>query len=1382
MSLGVPGVGQPRPVIAYITTDPAGNISSNSLRDEIVTEFDRALGPDMFLAVGEVNGEKVAFVQSPTEGNRTVSEGMGYALKTVVNICRKLDPNNAADRAKLDEYQLLFNALLRGTEMMKNDRGLPGWKCFYTSGADEVEFKAEEDKGSASDADVYIAWALVWADTLSRTSKGGATYWDRGLANVAGKNYQQHVGDYLQRIQQLEIMEVNGRLLLTVSDEWGEEDIKGAVTVNPSYFVLAAFYDFAAYDKGNKDYWLRLRRDSFEVLAEARLKANEYYLEGVVYEVGSSSVSVEGPYFTLFQQMLLKAKLSPAEVRELQTYGVSLAGGKLTYDHKVVLGKEDGSWDIPVGLYKMLRRVIREQKLYWFLPDWAEVEVADDGTISVRPEAGYGGTHFFELYDAIRVYKEVGEDVLLHDDRTAAFVPAEYKVTQREIDFIEEFLPYRDDSIHVDLWDSSVALSCHFMAAAGNSERGSAVATSRRAEYFDKWMGEKGLIDREKSGRRRYRYYPSMLGLLSASGYLASDTATVVPLLPATGGFDSLSVARVDRDETLSTPLLGSYNLDYFARGFVNDIPYAGDHLELEEYNADLPWVGNVEFRAFGWSPEPLNKVVYSISAQRRRYQSERQLVDTDPASVYMYAESLLGEGKYHSASRAFFRVLCVVESSPDGMMEEAIFASALKRYMGTLKTLNVSEHRVADDLKWMLDREGRGTVKSLYLRGAYIGALNRLGRCREAIRQSTILLEDYKALYGDYTPFSGTADWWKENASPDRAFLLGSNLSVPIPRKMLYAYTVSELVYATSFLYETAIDQFDCLAREYYYDTSVILGNSILGDRTPMTAAFATAHDLPASYALRFEAADFNETNPDLQHGDPEIYKAASLAISLREDFPEEMDSRVVSTMGKVMLMRGVREKEELDQRKTFSDKAIRHYSDLFYGGVGFQEQIDVYETAISSSEASVALFREGTRRELAGMKDSDYLAEAVGYVSGVNIARAKYLTEEEKYLVAKVNQEVEVRVTQNPGESLVDFSTRKAAIASAQRDTVRTAQQAKIDVSYSTSFAAVSGVLARLNTGFTSSPVFTELFAMPYSSGDDELARAASEIAQAEIAADPRGAKTVDWIKQAVDVLLNWGAATADPTKIDQARETLLLIPDVFVSNPEQRALFAYEAILKLADLLQEGKTFLIKAEVEDRMKVLQSFRSELEILFRAMLGEEIPTGITLTPETQAFLDLLTENRGAIKIMFARERSYEAKARVQLGNLMWWGEADPDAQVKAEDQYKKALSIDPASVGAMVGLMELYIRGDKKDYDVALRLGLKATMTMLSTGIDPDYAANIGNFMYQLSTKNVFGRDTQADLNQAVKEIKQAGELNMVVAQNIAQIFRGYSLEFDF
>ncbi|MBU0579612.1 MAG: hypothetical protein KKA19_00390 [Candidatus Margulisbacteria bacterium] len=185
-------------------------------------------------------------VQDPSQKNQIVSEAMSYGLILCV-ILTKLFPHRA------QEFDNVFKGLIAGLRYFEGGL-LPYWKVVKQG---DTYVVPADQKATAADAEIVIAWALLAAQELIKKKK-----WKELTKNL----YTKMAQEILQEIYHKEIKRIpynwGQRLFLKPSREWGGLKAVNEVVQNPSYLWLDAFKVFIKQDKKNRNIWRKLYKDS----------------------------------------------------------------------------------------------------------------------------------------------------------------------------------------------------------------------------------------------------------------------------------------------------------------------------------------------------------------------------------------------------------------------------------------------------------------------------------------------------------------------------------------------------------------------------------------------------------------------------------------------------------------------------------------------------------------------------------------------------------------------------------------------------------------------------------------------------------------------------------------------------------------------------------------------------------------------------------------------------------------------------------------------------------------------------------------------------------------------------------------------------------------
>ena len=162
-------------------------------------------------------------------GNKGIShsEGQGYAMLVA---------------ASLGDHRT-FQPMLRWTQnTLQRSDGLHAWRY------NPASRPAVDDPGSASDAELLIAWALLRAERR----------WP-------GHNYEARALRILGALRKSLVTHLGQKLVLM---PWEGAQAADPVVINPSYFVFPALQDIAVYTQD--DFWVALYEDSMDIVQAAR--------------------------------------------------------------------------------------------------------------------------------------------------------------------------------------------------------------------------------------------------------------------------------------------------------------------------------------------------------------------------------------------------------------------------------------------------------------------------------------------------------------------------------------------------------------------------------------------------------------------------------------------------------------------------------------------------------------------------------------------------------------------------------------------------------------------------------------------------------------------------------------------------------------------------------------------------------------------------------------------------------------------------------------------------------------------------------------------------------------------------------------------------------
>jgi len=701
----------------------------------------------------------------------TVSEATGYGAQIITNY-------SLASRSR--EYQPIFNGLIKGyvTATQYNQNGLMPWRLVKEISRNEqgeiVEIKMTPpsitNNHSATDAELYTAWALIEADQLVQSQ-----VWE---APAEGRDYYRNLAaSIISKLKTHCVVEMNGRHILTVSDGWGHPDVlKGAVTVNPSYYNPAALRVFAEFDRSEnqsgENYWLKVLRDNFEVFSQATVfsrtmfeelqdpekrkrhliqnSQGDYVLDWVHREYINSLLGRVGYELTEFG-------MEPLEIdgkKLTQKQKDDRRDGHLRADHQSQAQMDRGQLVITPQMLEEILRVIGEAHVVPFVPDQLEVMVEADGGIEVRIEYGESQLSFTEKDDGIRGYRELAVFLLRYDDRQDDSVPAHLKVSQNMFDLLYHLMQGKQaGAARVDQFREIAPLATLLMGAYGTGN--SDMARDFEAE-FNRYVNENTLFDPTDARGRMPRYFGPTLALLTLTETLRPAAAEVSPWgrVPET--------VRVEPE--LERPLPSSGNL------------------------LDAPLDFMVDYMTnFGSEP------TYPVTARKMARDAQANAEEFRPTRAtahYNAGSNLRNAGKYRAAAEEFYQALQLSrwEENP----REAL--AAMFNIEGILKTLNYGPAEIADIFIYLSGRENLDPKVRLALTGGAVKQLNEAGNYNRALLLGIEFLKQYKLLKEHPSLFDDLRNYSENTDLPSRQLL--ANVITQIMRAAAQQGRISDFTY----------------------------------------------------------------------------------------------------------------------------------------------------------------------------------------------------------------------------------------------------------------------------------------------------------------------------------------------------------------------------------------------------------------------------------------------------------------------------------------------------------------------------------------------------------------------------------------------------------
>jgi len=1328
-----------------------------TLAQKVITAIDMALTEKVFLVESKLGtkDEPVYFIKNPVRSDEIVSEAMGYWMKILVNTSIYLSNK---DPVKAEHYQKIFNGLLRGVKLMLNDNKLPGWRCFYDTKTGLPEFRTDDEAYSATDADIYIAWALLRAQGLSKPLQGKKAIWNNPPQDLDYKKWTDH---FLARIKGIDVRKVKNKLgieryILTTSDSWGEEDFKGSITVNPSYGELAAFMDFARYE--DKNFWLKLRKDTFDIIKASyefglhMLKECEEkdgdgnYVYHTELEDGET-LRIEAEYAMLIRSLLWKIMpISSQEFREFARMGVVLDPKSRKFlDISEKLLNRDGTWNISKKSFEGIMKKLRDYKVDRFFPDQIEVDVANDekGTFKVRIERGALNLGPTEGDDGIRNYKGLGEDLFLNGAIEELEVPEELKlgVAKDELELLEEFIPYRKPkTVKAYRFHNLIAKSCYFMGSVG--------AASMKRKYIPKMKSfEEEIIGKSLIPYDSYRpdipkYFDASLAGLSLTSYMSKKE--LVRFLIERREEPIKPIRRKDTKEykrkkeiilpkTYRIPLGLGKNVEYFIRGILKDF-----FLD-EKFDEEFHYVPAEKKPYYAWAAKR-DFLLYMGSAKEK-----------DSQSLHLLGESLLGIGEYHAAANVFFKIVKGM-GEPKGEIDHKLLGDSIRNLIDIRRVLNISHLEISDDFEWLMEQEDIPPIRRMFVRLALIRELNEIGRTTEALRQEYKWFKEYNALYGNFN----TAQKFDEQMR--HILLSGKNTRVPIPRKELMARAMAEFIYTSADDYIIEIDQYEYKRRAFHHDNAFAIGISILGKDDPIVKSLK-------------EIGVYKE-EPTSKN--PRIQEIMDIINELKHEMPEDFKPYILFAMGRIFNKMGYDLKHEIENKMYLNQRWRKRWE---YGRE-IDERIGEFRKIVKYCDLAIETYKRALVQELELRQDPRFLEEILDRFQGTYLYKAEILKHIEDLERGKINR-----------EELLDLKRGKNYY-DVMRGELREEYKQKIDAVYKEVISIGNTIINR----FKPHPVINMLRFW----GND-VNQAVRVIVKSEDSADPRNAIFERWLIRVIDGYQHMGTKIKDEASFELALKMCEVLPTIYVSNAEQRALFLLDAVLKMEDILFSYKSLLMKkievkigrkVEMEEIKEIPNLEKEDIDtihkiekinkgfiLIFKVLLDDYSPTNKELdelSARDKSFIEYIQDNKLTLQKIFDKTPIYRSRAYAKYGNLLWWGEKDPDKIKEAKIAYEKALEKDSLNTVALIGLAGVLLKLEEQKPPEILRVAVKA-LRSLSGRLEPQLLMQLTPIFMQLN-KVITDRVAKDLLDETIVIIGKGEELTQADVEEILYKFRDY------
>lgn len=848
----------------------------------------------------------------------TVSEATGYMMKTLTNASLiRTAQERAADNNSVErEYQQKFNKLFNGAVASANENGLMSWRMEYQEATDSEPAGYRpvslNDRHSASDADIYIAWSLIHADNLVR-----AGIWRN---HPEGRDfYREKAAEMLSKIKGLDIIEKHGRKILAVSDGWGHKGmLRGDITINPSYIILAALRDFAEFDLADKRYWLEVRRDNFEIL-EAAVNFSQELYQGIadpalrnenlvaVEHDGSTYYVMDSAYRDLTVSLLhrsgkeltdfgIEDLLPPSERIQRDTRRreagdeivVQQLRGKLIIKAQVldeainIINDANGAHPVP------------------FVPDQLEVVVEADSSMRLRIEMGEGNLPHTENYDGIRGPKELGEELITNDDRNDATVPSDLKITERARTLLGRLVADKtSETVRANRDHNLVPLTCYLVGTVGlgdsdvvedfetgfgyyvasRDSRGE--ASNRRSGGFPRMgRGARDIFDmfrrvRDSRGNQP-RYYSTALGLLSLTVLLADQRLNTdqanAPQVAAYG--QRIRPVREPEDPLRDVAPSSRYYSDNNLLDEILDSVYSvGGNEEDATLTYLFTFVENdlLHGRLSGRNPQPhypeiARKIYHRAHVQVRFYPN-------DPEVLYLAAAASRNVGLYRQAANEFYKTLLRARFEEQPL----VVLAAITNIEITLGTLGYGHRVIGDIFESILDSPDLSGGTRLAIKAAAVRQFNQGGNHVKAFRMAIEFLTEYQRF---------SAEEERETSSLGRILRDAYNYTerTASPRQRMLIEVVTSLMELL-----TEYGRMETRELEYYNRTS----------RRYETHSVQTV-SLSAEVALQVPDVIERGARPT---GTGEVLRALELINELRSEIPVVYRSRLTFAKAKVYI-----------------------------------------------------------------------------------------------------------------------------------------------------------------------------------------------------------------------------------------------------------------------------------------------------------------------------------------------------------------------------------------------------------------------------------------------------------------------------------------------
>lgn len=1331
-------------------------------------------------------------VESLTQGNQIVSEGFGYAMTRVVNQAMRYAKEGL--RGKSLEMQKTYNGLMRGVLLTLNKNGLPSWRS-YTYEDDfnpknnsvyrkrlktfpdkygklkesGIEFRSKYATYSASDADIYIARASIKAEALvekgfwkkhekfslpaslvtkRRHNRGWAV---RDLPSKVG--YFEFSELMVEGIKNFDVEKKGNRLVLKVSDMWGggdikyeDGDIKGTVTANDSYSIFSALAELSQAFPSDRKFFLRLRRDSFDRLEAVYRFGQKRFkiLKKAGLVVRNGRVTLEREERQLFINLV--AKLSPSELskdtdlpskkRKVAKDGLIFDAGYIMLEDKadVYQVRQDGSWDINALVYKKAMAKIKKYGLHKFFPDQVEVEVKPNGwTYNVRFEIGANNLSFTENFDGIRVYAELGKDLLYRDDASLDKKYNKYKISKRQFKLLDEIMKdsrKTPEVVRAGRYNNAAAISCYFMALAGLARYDSSYnarftkfqeklnsllveGTKKRAKALD-------IFNRKENGNIP-DYYNAMLALKNLSEFFARDS-----VIYGKGHKLIASYKKLARPSELPQVSTWHEDFDYALKALSLDVQ------SLKRLSGNL-------------TKEQAEKIQYGRAmAERKLKTALKEKNPKDMKTMYSLLDALIEYGAYHGAFAQSFETLRDVKEPKTSGINEKLFNNALSTMIDIMGLFRKNTGQRSDLLKWLVDRQDPSSNKSKYM---------KLSLLDEYIGQRRINMA--KQMIATLNPPEAS---WRDRLNVDQ----GRWGRAVLPRQDMASRLLANYIQVLGLDYN--IGKFvpgvkgKFVERRYHYGKARAALEMVIGGKA---GVFLSLKQKVSPITHR--------ENRWLPLSGKLAPKEVDRINQLNNILPEALHPRLIYSYGRVLQQMAYDQKDSIANRLFYSEDWQIAWHDDKKKTVGEMSQI------IENTDRAISFYKEALRRELLpnkGLRDSKFLTKVVNAILDANNFKLTILRTKE--VEAKKAADAPIMVGKNK-DPLADAEYR--LVAGKKLATIL-----EIEIIARSAKNAFKGILK-------------DTFAIKEPKNVIAKAFVSIVSTQEMKSPDPRNINYINWLRKFIGSLSNAGISTGKKEYFDKAFGQVASIVNEYVGNSKLKALFVVESAVKMAgSLFSFWQIQRVKSGNKNK-RLSDDKKRDIKTIFDALLAAKDGKVVTIPPgapkEIVPILKYIKGNKKTIAQVFLDDPTQEAKIRTTYANLIWWGEDWEDsvsAVIKrtAISQYKRALRIDPFDPATLFGIAE--VSALQKNIPDAVRYFVRGVRAMSGASVEqysrrkiPDLIEAINNQVKKIvegGNKEKLSTNLRASIRKANDYLSklQGKEVEQNHIDYLTELFRSF------